>query len=331
MSEKKYFAAANTVNGFVSYYDEIFGKCSKIYIIKGGSGTGKSYFMRRCAEYVKGLDAFEDIEYFYCSFDPSSLDGILINGDVAVIDGTAPHVYEPKMPGAKENIVDLGRFWDADKLRESRDTFSDLFEKKKNCFKRAYGYLSACGELDKVREGIISEYIDDEKLRAAAAKLVSDIECDECEGSKLRIVSALGRDGRVLFDTYEGLSERTIKVANKDGAAHWFLENVILEARRFGKAIYISYDPLFINRPNAVMIGNTAIMTADCESSKWLETESDKISKLKAVQNELVDEAIKEFRRAAEVHFSIEKIYASAMDFGRKEEFTEDFLKKFII
>ena len=47
MSEKKYFAAANTVDGFVSYYDEIFVKCSRVYIIKGGSGTGKSYFTTR--------------------------------------------------------------------------------------------------------------------------------------------------------------------------------------------------------------------------------------------------------------------------------------------
>ena len=40
-TDKRYFAAANTGKGFVSYYDEIFGKCKRIDIIKGGSGTGK--------------------------------------------------------------------------------------------------------------------------------------------------------------------------------------------------------------------------------------------------------------------------------------------------
>ena len=37
-----YFAAANTKNGFVSYFDDIFGKIKKIYVIKGGPGTGKT-------------------------------------------------------------------------------------------------------------------------------------------------------------------------------------------------------------------------------------------------------------------------------------------------
>ena len=51
VSDKAYFAAANTKDGFYSYFDDIFFNPSikRRYIIKGGPGTGKSSFMKRVA------------------------------------------------------------------------------------------------------------------------------------------------------------------------------------------------------------------------------------------------------------------------------------------
>lgn len=339
MPEKKYFAAANTVSGFVSYYDEIFGKCSRVYIIKGGSGTGKSYFMRQCAEHVKKQRDFKDIEYFHCSFDPSSLDGIIINGDLAIIDGTAPHVYEPTIPGAKENIVDLGRFWDPKKLAKRRDELSELFAKKKNCFEKAYGYLGACGALDSVRQKILSLYLDKERLHSVASKMVSEMNGENRSSTKIRLVSALGRDGNVCFDTYEAIAEKTYKICDKTGGAHIFFESIIEEAKRFGMSVCVSYDPLFKNRPNAILVGDTAIVTAEDTDGERLGeyfkkgffSESEQILRLNEIQIELVSEAVKEFRRAAEIHFSIEKVYVDSMDFERKEEFAEEFLESLVL
>ena len=40
--EKKYFAASNSSEGFVNYYDACFGSDSRVdrlYVIKGGPGT----------------------------------------------------------------------------------------------------------------------------------------------------------------------------------------------------------------------------------------------------------------------------------------------------
>ena len=50
--EERYFAASNSGSGFVSYFGEIFNPAcfEHVYIIKGGPGTGKSYFMRMIAD-----------------------------------------------------------------------------------------------------------------------------------------------------------------------------------------------------------------------------------------------------------------------------------------
>ena len=73
-----YFAAANTRGGFVSFFDKIFSEdeCGRTYILKGGPGVGKSTFMKKLAKLSE--DKGYTCEYFYCSSDPSSLDGIII-------------------------------------------------------------------------------------------------------------------------------------------------------------------------------------------------------------------------------------------------------------
>ena len=90
-----YFASSNSGEGFKNYYHEVFGAAERIYVIKGGPGTGKSRFMRDTAEYAKSRGW--ECEHYYCSSDPASLDGlILTRGErrIAVIDGTPPHAWE---------------------------------------------------------------------------------------------------------------------------------------------------------------------------------------------------------------------------------------------
>ena len=332
MTEKRYFAAANTSSGFKSYYTETFGKCDQIYVIKGGSGTGKSRFMRECAEAMLG----REIEYFYCSFDPHSLDGIIIDGEVAIIDGTSPHVYEPTIPGARENIVDLGRFWDSERLASNRDALSMKMAQKREAFLRAYSYLRVYGELDSVKQRMVASNLDLQSISAKASKLVSELTFVGDGQRKTRIISALGRDGRVDFDTLETSAEQTHRIYDGEGAAHVFLTEIIREAERMGVPVSVSYDPLFVERPNGVLVGSLAIIASESMEDEAMQgcfvkgflPDADRLLRIKQMQNALIDEAVSEFKRAADIHFGIEEIYVSAMEFGKKEEFTRQFIRE---
>ncbi len=106
-----FFLGANAPSGFVSRFDELYDPENgwRCYIIKGGPGTGKSGLMKRLIEYTPELMH----EYIYCSSDPDSLDGVIFpEKKVCIADGTAPHVMEPKYPGAVETIINLGDYWD---------------------------------------------------------------------------------------------------------------------------------------------------------------------------------------------------------------------------
>ncbi|EOD00458.1 ATPase [Caldisalinibacter kiritimatiensis] len=89
---RRVFPGGNTSRGFFSYYDYIIEEdANRIFVIKGGPGTGKSSLMKKVAKVM--LEKGYDIEYHHCSSDNDSIDGIVIPKlRVAMIDGTAPHV-----------------------------------------------------------------------------------------------------------------------------------------------------------------------------------------------------------------------------------------------
>ena len=101
-----FFAASNSAQGFYSYYKDCFSNLDKLYIIKGGPGTGKSGFMRRISECALHRGYY--VEKFYCSSDQSSLDGIILLRDgksTGFIDGTSPHSFDMRIAGAVDNII----------------------------------------------------------------------------------------------------------------------------------------------------------------------------------------------------------------------------------
>ena len=137
-SERHFFLGGNTPKGFFSYYDYIISQESarKIYCIKGGPGTGKSTFMKKIADAAVKKGA--DVEYAHCSSDPDSLDGVIIKpANIALVDGTSPHIVDPKTPGAVDTIIHLGDCWDADAIARHKEGIIKENEKISKQFKRA--------------------------------------------------------------------------------------------------------------------------------------------------------------------------------------------------
>lgn len=141
------FPGGNTPRGFYSYYNDILPqrKAEKIFCIKGGPGTGKSTLMKGVGAYF--ADRGEDVDYLWCSSDPDSLDGIVVRKrHVVLLDGTAPHVVDPKNPGAVDEIVNLGNCWDEKGIRSRRREIIACNERTAEMFRYAYGYLAVAGE-----------------------------------------------------------------------------------------------------------------------------------------------------------------------------------------
>ena len=67
------------------------------------------------------------IEYHHCSSDPNSLYVVLIKElNIALLDGTSPHIVDPINPGAVDEILNMGDALDMDVLSKNKKEIISL-------------------------------------------------------------------------------------------------------------------------------------------------------------------------------------------------------------
>ncbi|MDO7785754.1 PRK06851 family protein [Desulforamulus aquiferis] len=183
---KKVFPGGNTSKGFFSYYNHIIEPNStRIFVIKGGPGVGKSTFMRYIGEQM--LELGYDVEYHCCSSDNGSLDGVCIPSiGVALLDGTAPHVVDPKNPGVVDEIIHLGDFWDEEKMRENKEGVLKANARVGRLFKIAYSQLAEAKVIKDELDSYYSEAMNMAGVYGVVHDIAEDILEDVMEDEQLQ-------------------------------------------------------------------------------------------------------------------------------------------------
>ena len=337
--EEKYFAAVNSSRGFISYYPELFGSAQRVFIIKGGPGTGKSYFMRRVGRYAEERGAA--VRYIYCSSDPSSLDGIVIEDRIALLDGTSPHAVEATLPGARDELIDLGRFWNSERLAAKRETVSRLMNEKSTRYRCAYSALAAAGELDAAALSLALPCLDGKKLKLAAERYLRHIPNGKGFERSNLAVSSLGMGGAVRFSTLEDRADFAVSVSDELGLGHVFLEALVKEAEQKKLKIRVSHDPLCPHKADAVEICDTSTVFYISEADHGRRVNMKRFilpeatAKIRpehrlliACKTNALGAALTELAHAAEFHIALEEIYTSCMDFPAKDAFCTEFCRK---
>lgn len=340
---EKYFIASNSSNGFCSYYDKAFDirKFYKIYAIKGGSGTGKAFFMREVAKRAeeKGFS----VRYIYCSSDSSSLDAIIVNElKLAVLDGTAPHVYEPRMIGALDEIVDLGAFLNGELLSKSRRLISDMCEKKQMGFERVYRYLDAYRALSENIESLVTPCLKREKIDRYVQRFAENI-AEENGIEENLLVRSIGMRGLSSFDTYYERAKIYYEINDYFETAHIMMKEIYSLMKKKNTDLYVSNNPIISSRIDALSCERTGLTF---EIGNRMSSSSRAINMKRFVDNSAIAEirqdyralartrdyvlelALLEFEKIRKYHFVLEDIYGSAMDFVAKEQFTKEFCNK---
>ena len=331
----RFFAAANTEGGFFSLLGEIFQpeKLNRIYILKGGPGTGKSTLMKSVG-FAAEANGYE-VEYDYCSSDTSSLDGVLIPElGIAVIDGTAPHMTDPVYPGAVERIVNLGDAFDFAGLEEQRAHLISLISEKRDSYRTAYRYLSAAGRMEREITELAAPAFLTEKADAAIARIVSSMKKAKAGGISRRYLSAIGTSGRVTLDTFRRKAEKTYAVTDKYGLGYVFMARLCIALERAGLSMTVCPTPLLPSRTEGIFVDGEDVFFAVCS-----ETEAEAFDKTINISRfasreklaahrgrlrfsekcaaSLMDGALEALADAGRFHAETEKIYGGYIDFSK--------------
>ncbi len=348
--EDAYFVASNSANGFQSYYRECFDadRIEHVYAIKGGPGTGKSYFLRAVSDFGEAHGWRS--EKIYCSSDPDSLDGVLLFRDghgLAFLDATAPHVYEPHSPGLREDIVNLGQFWNVERLGTHAEMLTDLQKRKGEEYRRAYRYLASVGEMAYIYQSLALPYFSLSAMERFAKKLMREISVGTGYAASCALISSIGMKGSVLLDTYFANAEKIFLIDDCKGIAAHFLRMIGECAVEKRQPIRISYDPILPDRINGIFFEEERIAFVACEKEACTYPHKTvrlrrfvRVSEMRSIKERLLyasrmmqamtDGALDCLKHVNELHFEIEKLYMAAMDFEEKEAFTKRFCHKIL-
>lgn len=348
VSGREFFAAANSGRGFVSFYDEIFKSdgIERRYLIKGGPGTGKSTFMRRLSDEAEKRGMH--VERYRCSSDPASLDGIIINGRVAVIDSTAPHSEEAELVGARDVLVDLGAFWNSDGLYSEFDRIKTLTAKKKRAYSLAYRFLFAAMQSDMASRELVMPYVDKKRVERIARRLTRNIGSDGGYECKVGLSSAIGMSGRCRVDTYASIAKKAVYIEEHYGIGYLVLCGICEAARNKGCRISVSYEPLLPDFPDAVFFEESKTLFALCEPCRQHAVSIRRVLDIsslskreknalkaearyaKRLSEALISAAVDELKDAGEAHFELENIYRDNMDFSALDAYTSRLIERII-
>ena len=346
--EDAYFCASNSAFGFYSYYPQCFDspRIGRVFAIKGGPGTGKSRFLREVARY--GEERGWKCEYIYCSSDADSLDGVILSREeecMALLDATAPHVYEPSQPGVREELVNLGAFWDRDALRRRAEEIKRLTTEKKDAYRMAYRYLAAYGEMSANRDELVLPYLRPDAMESYAERLLWNVAQGRAFVSEPALIRSVGMGGRIGFDTYFARAKRIYLVEDCRGCAQYFMRILYHMAERKRLRIRVSYDPVLPDRIDGIFLceSGIAIVVGKAEECAYPHKPVGtrrfvNISSMKKIKAPLVHAeqmcramlggAVDALERVRAAHFRAEEIYGSAMDFEKKEAFTKKFCEE---
>lgn len=344
--QHRYFAASNSAEGFKNYFPDIFSRADRLYIIKGGPGTGKSTLMKRFADRAEAKGY--SVEYYYCSSDPASLDGVLAvrdDGTVGIVDGTAPHCYETTFPGAKEEILDIGRFWKSELLKKQKNEIFSLCVKKNSAYKRAYDYLRSCGNLRAVTDSLLRKALLCDKLASATAKTVELLPLRHGRATHSpALLSALGMTGRVRLPSFENEVATVYTVNDFYGVGGMLLDALRDRLLNTDSRLRISYDPVNPCHVDGIYIENCDTAFVLSENG---EGDGDKgINPRRFVSKDSMKDIRGELRYAARLysdcqsgaehalseakiyHFLLEDIYRRSMDFAALGEYVDELLER---
>lgn len=346
---KAYFAAANGKRGFYSLYGEIFNEKeqNKIYILKGGPGTGKSTLLTKIAK--KASEQGLETEIFLCSSDPRSLDGVSIPAlGISVIDGTAPHSHDPQFPGVSGEIVNLGENWNGEILKKYRSIIEKLFASKSKEYERAYRFLSAAGEADANTISGIAAAVDATKSESMAKRLLYKISNPSNKTEKIirRFTSAYSTVGTVTLDTPKINAQRNVTVNYNYGAGVLFMNALCSMSISGGYPITIIPSALSPENTDAIIFHDTytavslafndeAYQIGDVSVNTGRFVDKDILRKIRGkqrfsvkIKESLVNEATGSLKEAGRIHEEIEKIYGKAMDFDNISKRSDELIDK---
>lgn len=339
--ERHYFAGGNTRDGFVDLYKYVIDRktCKKLFIIKGGSGVGKSTMLKKVAAVVS--PHVKTTEFFHCSADINSLDGVAFQElGVALVDGTAPHVVEPVYVKASDITVDLSVYLNAKKLCDKKAELISVMDTKALHYNHAYELIKSMGNIYKSIYECIGNDIKSHTLSVLSDELKDKV-----------LTKGNGRVRKLFSGAYTSLGEvylednaDKIKVVHLLGSAYCVahvLSDLYKKLSDGSHDLTLFYSPISTDYLYGLEVDNKVLFTlndkvkskdyTECDLGERLaisDTARAYVDTLETHLNDIKNSACDCLKSAKLCHDKIEAIYKPAVDFKKVDKETDKLISE---
>ena len=340
-----FFLGANSGRGFQSLFPPFCApeQYHDLLILKGGPGAGKSTMMKALGAALE--EEGEPVEYLHCSGDPASLDGVRFPRlRTAVVDGTAPHVVEPRYPAAVERYVDLGVCYDVAAAKARREEIVRHTTACSAAYQRAFRALAAARAMADSAAALAVEGMDRDKLRRRGEGILSRELRGRGRGEpdQYRFLGSPTCQGPLWrFDTAADLCPRIYQLQDSYDLAAPLLEQIRAAARGRGFYAIVCPDPEHTERIQHLLLPELglAFLTSRegmrYEGSAYRRIRVDAMvpaahyrqyrsrlrfaARMAAALRAEAAEALADAKRS---HDALEAVYRPGVDFARADEIT---------
>ncbi len=345
-----FFLGANTPRGFVSLFPELACEPGlRLSAIKSGPGCGKSTFLRSVAAWEEPVRT----ETFYCSSDPDSLDGVLLHSrGLAVLDGTAPHVYDPPFPGVQGDYIAPPPFLDPAGLAEKRQVLEALKARSGACYAQAYRLLEAAGLVQRRMQALLEPLLPRKPLLRRAQGIAGRELSRSMSTGKPGILRKRFLDGMTpkgamfLRDTVSALAQKVYLLEDRFGFSTFMLELWRDRALELGLEVYACQDPqnperllhlllpelslAFLTEDGTRMSGYEPYRSIRVEAylpADALRQHRGKLRLLSKLRDSLREDAVEQLQAAHTLHDEMEALYRPHLDIPSLERTQQAFFQ----
>ncbi len=339
--ESVFYLGACSPKGFTSHYDSLLHEGLQLNVIKGGSGCGKSTFMRAVgrAAQERGLA----VSYILCSSDPDSLDGVILPElNTAFVDGTAPHVLEPSLCGGNMNYVNFGAFYDREAMAPNEAEIVKAQKANAAQYPHVTACLAAADKLaDSIRAVTAAPMYEEETAALAECLALSALKPVGQEPRTVRrFLTAVTPKGlRFCTKTPAALCQRVYILRDNYALAPRLLARLYDLAQAGGHTCIVCYSPLLpegqpthllIPTANAAFISETRDFPYDGPSFCRVDLDSTlppparrELEFCTKTISALLYQAVSHLREAKRLHDCIEQLCHPFVDFDGVDALTE--------
>ncbi|MFK4438000.1 thymidylate kinase [Paenibacillus sp. RC73] len=335
-----FYASGNTAEGFANLYNSSLQGLTRLFVLKGGPGTGKSRLIREIGEHM-AQQGYE-IWILHCAADNDSLDGVIIPKlKAGIVDGTAPHVIEPELPETVIVHVDVEQAADRLQLNLQKQEIDSLTEQITQAHNQAYsGFAEALrihDEWETIYIASMNFQLADELTQEYIELLYGDRKLERVSRVDRRFLGATTPKGAVDYvpNLTAGLKRYLVKGRAGSGKST-LLKKLAAEGIQRGFDIEIyhcgfdpnSLDMIIVRELGFAIFDSTAPheyepvhatdeivdMYSRCIQTGTDEAHSDAIADIKERYSKAMKQSIQHLTQAKSLRDELKEIYAATMD-----------------